>query len=238
MTDAGPVPKFLDRRPLVWSFTLLNTYDTICPYQAAERFLYKNVPFVETAPMRVGNEGHKALEVRVGANRPLPAAFHYCEPWASAFDGKGAQTELKLGVTPEGRSCDFWGKSATVWGRGTLDLTIVSETKAYLNDWKFKKPNTRFETPFELEIHAMLLQAKHPHVREIAGTYTYFHDGAGSLSKVYNLSNTLETWNKISGIVRQIETDRAAGQHEKRQGPLCAWCPCFECEHNSNPERS
>lgn len=41
-------------------------------------------------------------------------------------------------------------------------------------------------------------------------------------------------WDEINWLVAGIMADMAKGQWEKREGPLCKWCPCTDCEHNKS----
>lgn len=235
MTDSGPIPQFLDQRPIIWNYTMLSTYEGTCPHQAAEKYIYKNIPYSPTPQQEWGNAVHKAMDLRVSGGKPLPETMHAFEPYAAAFDGKSVKGELKLGVTRDGRSCEFFDKSGKVWGRGTIDVPIVQGDKAFINDWKTGKQNLRYESPFELECHAVLLQAAYPNIRQIVGTYTYL--GENKMSTPYDLSHTQKTWNRITAIVSAIEADKATGQWEKRQGPLCSWCEVESCEFNKRQER-
>lgn len=225
--EALEIPGFLDRRPtkpLVWTFTLLNCYREICPHQAAERFIYRRIPFVETDAMRWGNQVHVALEKRVGRGTPLPREMPY-ENIAAAFDGRDARVERRLGITRQGRACDFFG--ADVWGRGKLDLHLVNGERALLFDYKTGRER---EDPFELHVQAVLLHAKYPQLKEIKGKYFWLKESKSG--KLHDLSDTTATWNEIGRLVRLIERDMAAGSFEKREGPLCNWCECLSCENN------
>lgn len=222
------IPGFLDRRPIVWSFTMLHTYRDICPHQAAQRFVYKTVPFTETPAMKHGIEVHTAMEHRVGAGKPLPEAYRKWEPFAEPFDGRNAKTELKLGVTVHGHTTGFF--DANVWGRGKADVVLQHETTAFLADWK--TGNSKYEDPFELRVQAVLLNAKHPELKTIKANYVWLKEDR--VGTVYDVSDTLSTWQEIQALVSAIEADKKAGQFEKKKGPLCKWCPVRECEHNAN----
>src|SRR5262245_40198260 len=115
------LPRELVRMP-PWTFTMLNCYRDICPHQASERYVYKRVPYVETDAMRHGNRVHKAMELRVGRGVKLPEDLPY-EHVVKPYLGRSARVEHRLGVTREGRNCDFFGHQ--VWGRGKLDLHII-----------------------------------------------------------------------------------------------------------------
>lgn len=217
-------------KPLVWSFTLLNTYDDVCPHQTLRRYVRKDIPYVETPEMKWGNDVHAALEYRVGGKKPLPVAMQSFEPFAAAFDGEQAVCEQKLGVTADGTPSEFFGDR--VWGRGKLDVTIVKDRTAYLGDWK--TGNSKYEKPFELEVQAVLLQAKYPHLTKIVGQYIWLKENR--LGRMYDLSNTRQTWAKICDIMQRVERDRASGEWEKKQGPLCGFCDVKDCEKNKNPK--
>lgn len=228
MNDPGPIPPFLDRTRLIHSYSGLSCYENVCPFQYYNTYILKTVPYVETPERKRGNDAHAALAKRVGASVPLPPNMAQWEPFAKAFDGMGAKTERKLGITSGGARADYWNTN-NVWLRGALDVTIVNSTTAFLNDWKLVK-NPQYSKRFELDVHALLLHAAYPQLTAIKGTYTFLQQG--QISEVYDLSDTRATWNKVNAIVKNIERDRASGEFEKREGPLCGWCDVLTCEHN------
>jgi len=231
MNAALDIPGFLDRRPIVWTFTMLHTYSSICPHQAAHRFVYKTIPFVSTPAMEFGTQAHTALEHRVGANKPLPDQFRHWEKFAEPFDGRNAKTELKLAVNAKGQATGYLAND--VWGRGKADVVLAHETTAYLADWK--TGNSKYEDPFELRVQALLLNVKFPQLTKIKASYVWLKEDR--VGDVYDVSDTLSTWNEVSALVEAIEDDRKQGRFEKRKGPLCKWCPVFSCENNQNPDK-
>lgn len=223
----NPVPGFLTRMP-TYSYTFLHTYKNVCPHQAERRYIRRDIPYVETPQIKWGNEVHAAFEYRVGGGKPLPASMQQWEGFARPFDGKNARTELKLGVTAEGHACDFFAKN--VWLRGKADAVITSGTTAYFAD--FKTGSSKYVDRFELDVQAVLLHASQPGLTKIVGQYIFLkEDRVGTM---YDLSDTRATWGAIADIARQIEADKASGHFEKRQGPLCGWCPVKDCEFNRN----
>lgn len=224
--DPGPIPAFLDRTKLVHSYTSLHTYHDVCPHQYYHRYILKDLPFEKTAAMDYGNKVHEAMELRVGAKKPLHPDFAQWEPFAEPFDHVPARCELKLGLSDRGASCDFWAKDVLL--RGKVDVTVVQGHKAYIADWK--TGNSNYEDRFELDVGALLLHAANLTLKEIKGHYVWLKNN--KLGQSYDLSDTAATWRKVNEIVKNIERDRARGEFEKRQGPLCGWCDVLECEHN------
>jgi hypothetical protein len=231
--DPGPIPAILDRTRLVYSYSNLNCYENVCPYQFYERYIKKSIPFVETEAMRYGTKVHEALEHRIAHNKPLHPDFARWEPFAKPFDAfhdGGEQAicvELKLGITATGLRCDFFDH-ANVWLRGKLDVVVVNGNTAYLADWK--TGGSKYEDRFELDVGALMLHAAKPSLEKIAGNYVWLKENR--LGEMYDLSDTRHAWTKVTGIIKRIERDRKTGQFEKRPGPLCGFCDVKHCEHN------
>lgn len=219
------LPKFLDRTRLIWTYTMLHTYRDVCAHQAYRRYVKRDIPYVETPQMRWGNEVHSAMELRIGGNKQLPDSMRQWEPIAAAFDGKSAKVEMKLAIDRNGHPCEYFD-NAKVWGRGKGDVVLVNGETAYLGDHKTGKVK---EDPFELEVHAMLLHAKFPHLKKIVGQFLWLkEDRPGQL---HDLSDTRKTWEEVSRLYGLMLQDRANDTWEKRRSGLCSWCACTDCEN-------
>jgi hypothetical protein len=225
------IPAFLDRRPLVASYSLLHCFRDICPHQGQARYIDKSIKFVETLQIKEGNAGHTAFEQRVGGGKPLPLDLQQYEAFAQPFDGRGALVETWFYVDVNGRACDRYAKDKFLHGK--IDVALVDGENAFINDWKFG--NSKYEDPFELEVCAVLLNAKYPSLRRIKGTYSWIRDGR--VSQVYDLSNTAATWREICRVMSQILAWKAAGEFPKKQSGLCSWCQRYDCNLNTNPEK-
>lgn len=215
-------------KSLVWAYTMLQTYDNICPHQAYRRFIKKDIPFFETPAMTRGNEVHAALEYRVGGGKPLPVQMQQYEVIAAPLANRGAKAEQWVGINRDGTFAD--SRQAN-YGRGKIDVNIVCDRSAYLVDYKTGKVR---EEPFELEVQAVFLKAQHPQLKTIVAQYAWLAEV--KMGKVYDVSDTQATWARINHIVAKIGADRARGTFDKRQTGLCGWCPVKDCEHNKNRE--
>lgn len=215
--------------PLIWSFTFLKTYRDICAHQFYRQYILKDISYVETEAMRIGNEVHAAMEKRIGGKQPLPQHLGHLDPLCLAFDPFSTiRTEQKLAITREGKSCDYWARNC--WGRGKLDVVIVNGTTGYLADHKTGKER---EEPFELEVQAVLLKARYPQLKKIVGQYLWLKEI--KVGELYDLSDTEGTWGEINRIMQQIESCQTQGLWEKRSSPLCKWCDVRDCEYNRKP---
>jgi hypothetical protein len=228
------IPPFLDRRPktekpTVYSFTMLNTYAEICPHQMAHRYVWKTLPFVETDAMRWGTKVHEAMELRIGGRKPLPPEMNKWEKFAAPFDGYKIETEMKLGMTHDGKACDFFAPE--VWFRGKIDVPVVNGTSAAIFD--HKTGSSKYERAFELETNALLLKARFPALQTVKGYYIWLAEDR--LGPPHNLSDFTGTWKRVNEIVANIEHDCRANEFVKRKSGLCGHCDVRSCEHNRKP---
>lgn len=210
-------------KPLVYSFTMLNTADT-CLHRCFRQYVKKDVPYVETPEMAWGNKVHSAMEYRIGG-KPLPTEMQQWEPIAAAFARPGARAEMKMGLTREGKPAEFFGKD--VFFRGKVDVTLIQSTAAFLPDWK--TGSSKYEDPFELACQAVMVKAANPYLTRIGGCYVWLKENR--VGQKYDLSDFNSTWAKINNKVEAIEDAMAAGEWPKTKGPLCGWCGVKDCEN-------
>ena len=175
--------------------------------------------------MAWGNAIHSAFEYRVSGGKPLPQTMEQWECFAKPFDGAGAVVEQKLGISANGHAVGYWDGS--VWFRGKADLAIVKGETAYVNDWK--SGNSKYEDPFELETNAVLIHAKHPHLKKIVGSYTWLKENR--VSQMYDLSDTRKTWSTICKLMAEILEKKKTGVFEKKKSGLCGYCSVSDCEN-------
>lgn len=226
MNAVPDIPAFLDRRSLIGTFTMLNCYASICEFQAYRRYVAKDIKFVPTVASEFGNKVHEAFQYRISGGKPLPPDMQQWESLAAPFDGRGARTELQMGLTAEGRATGFFDRDVKY--RVKVDCVILADTFGYMIDWK--TGSSRFEDAYELEIGAMHLKAKYPQLTRVIGQYAWLKENR--LGQPHDLSNFSATWQKTSGLLARMERAREQNDWPKRQGPLCAHCDVRDCEFN------
>lgn len=208
----------------VYSFTFLNTWD-ICPSQAFHRYVAKTHPFVGTDASKWGNVVHDAMKLRLRHKTPLPKEVAKYEPFVMAIEPYVISVEEKVGIKRDGTPCGFFDED--VWLRGLADVVAARENSAMLPDWKTGK---RREDPFELEIQAVLIQAKWPQFEKITGHYVWLQDGV--VGKPHDVSNVGETLEVLQDKADEIEQMNRTGIWPAKQGPLCGFCPVLSCGFN------
>lgn len=220
----------------VASHTFLRDWDN-CPYKAYRRFIKKDLPkFVGTAETKWGDEVHSAFEVRIKHGTAFPQGMEKFEAIAAPLVAAGARAEKMLGITEDGKVCDFF--AANVWLRGKIDATILGayvmpetdtvRTAAAIFDWKSGK---RREERAELEVHGVLLKAWQPSVQKITAHYVWLQDN--EVGKAYDVSNTEAKLAEIRSVMNTVRNCLEIENFPKRRNPLCHWCEVLDCENNT-----
>lgn len=211
---------------MIFNYTLLNTW-TICPHQAARRYIIGDLPKQAMTPEGAhGRYVHKAMEERIRRKIPLPVDLAQHEPLVGPLDKVRCRPEQKLGVTYTGRPTDFF--AGDVWFRGVLDAPFTLATDTAINlDWKTGKVR---EEPFELETNALLMQAHDMMLTKLYGQFVWLKEG--KRGDLHNCSDTTRTWKRIHAIAAEIEEAKKFEHYPKTPGALCGWCPVKDCHHN------
>ncbi len=208
-----------------YSYTFLNCWD-ICPSQAFHRYVLRDIKFTPTEATTWGNVVHDALDARVAKGTPLPKECAKFEPYAAAIAPLKPLVENKVAIVRDGSPVSYYDE--TVWFRGKADVVAESDDRALFFDWK--TGNSKYEDPYELELHAMAYQAARPHLRKITAHYVWLKDG--KLSKPYDVSNVGETLECLQEKADEIEHCWKTGEWRTKPGPLCGWCPVTSCNFN------
>jgi hypothetical protein len=213
-----------NNKPLVWSFSFLNTYDN-CPKKADATYISKEIKYEESPEAAHGNKIHKiaedALRLEQFPSVPYDGMNKFFHDMYAMPKRNPIEPELKLGVTRNWQSTGFFAND--VWGRGKVDAPIIlSKTHAIIFDWKTGKVR---EDPYELEVQAVLLKAAYPTLEIVKGAYIWLKED--KYGEVHDLSNFDRTKNRIERTMEKV----GQGQFYVTPNPLCGWCPLKTCKH-------
>lgn len=227
---------------IVGSYTFFQELEN-CPFKAYEVRVARSIQRVETEAQRWGNYVHDALDKRISNGAPLAEDVAHFEPHALCFADKvSIKTELKLGITKDGHPTKFWGEHCYVAGK--IDVTWApAMNHTDITDWKTGKED--YETPFELELHALLhAAATAPVVSRYTGRYVYIgrERRPDLVGQTYDtaagtLATPAQTWAKVNALMGRAFDYQRKGHWPKQPNALCGWCLVTKCEHNKTEQR-
>jgi CRISPR/Cas system-associated exonuclease Cas4 (RecB family) len=192
-----------------------------CPRQYHEVRILRKFKSSETDATRYGTEVHKALELNVLDNTPVPEQFKQFEPYAESVKRMSGTVlcEQKMGLRRDFSPCDFFAPD--VWFRGVPDVLAINDTgTARVLDWKTGK-SSRYADTSQLELMAGMVFAHYPQVQKVKGALIFLV--ARDIVKAdYTRAQFAEIMSKWAGKAAAIE---GATVWNPRKGPLCRFCP-------------
>lgn len=234
VTTHSPMTDFIH------TWTKLSTHEQ-CPRMFEDRYLGPKKPFVETEQSKWGNEVHKAMEDRIKLREltPLPASMQRFQKYLDAAlvaQERGLEVipEWNIGITREGKPCDYWDKD--VWLRDKIDLAILGERTALLQDYKTGK--WKSETG-QLALNSWPVFALRSDVDVINTRYLWMQ-GGDQLKRVYTRGEeggdavSLDKIKKTFMMrLQRVENDLASGVFKPTPNGLCKkHCNVLDCEYN------
>lgn len=213
-------------------YSYSNTKDfQICKARYFHKHVAKDTPFESTPELEFGNRVHKAFEDRLSAGRAFPEELAHYEPFAQAVLAEHLKLTLlvehRLGIRANGSTCGFYDKDCFWCCK--VDVALLNDVTCLIFDWK---TGNQREDPKELAIQAVLLKAAIPTLEVIKGRYVWLkHNIVGEL---HNLSDTQRTWAEMQAMTALIKRSHVTNYWPEQEGPLCKWCPVYECRFNRN----
>ena len=238
-----------------WSYSFLRDL-TNCPHKAYRRFVTRDLPREDTPELREGNEKHEQIEKHINSKGETKVPFEIemiCQPmieqgakaevklgmtedWRPApFFGEHRRKPLPTVSLYDPKLYDSNNKfpydqptteRLEPWGRGKLDVLLLSPPAAFLVDWKTGKVK---EDKRELEQQALLVRANYPEIHRISGCYVWLKES--KMGPVYDLTDVNRVYHATVAQMRQAEIYEKAGDWPKTPNPLCGWCNVIDCEH-------
>lgn len=214
-----------------WSYSSIKTFDQ-CPKKYFHLKVAKDVKDESGPEALYGEQLHKAAELYIKDNVPLPPKFAFMEALLVRLNKIPGDkfTEIKLGIRAEGNTfapCGFFDKD--VWYRGIADLLVVKGSSAWLVDYKTGK-NAKYADMKQLDLMAGAVFVNYPEVNYIKSALLYVvsHEVPKKVHVRENMGEYLSVFDTQLG---QLEDAMDNGVFNPKSGPLCGWCPVTECSH-------
>ena len=211
-----------------WSYSSLTQFET-CPRRYYLTKVAKKVAEPQTEATIHGNDAHKAFEVSVIKQEPLPPKYNEWQPIATkllATKGK-REPELKLAIDKSFRPVKWFDKTA--WCRGIVDLSIENGTKAVALDYKTGK---RKPESTQLQLFAALLFHHKPYLETVTTGFVWLKDKKIDKEK-FQRDQLGIIWQEFVPRVQRMEIAFQKDKWIAQPAVLCrAWCPGTTCEFN------
>jgi hypothetical protein len=191
----------------------------------------KSYPFKDTEATLYGKQLHKAAELYIKDDTPLPAQFAFLKDTLDALKAKPGRKlcEHEMGVTKDLKPCGFMSKD--VWVRGIADLLIIDDDNLTAKVVDYKSGNNKYPDREQLRLMALMVFAHFPHIRRVAGALLFVVKEDMATASFMSGEATEYWWDYRERVAR-IERAHASGVWNPKPTPLCGWCPVNSCEHN------
>jgi len=213
-----------------WSHSSLKDFEG-CQRRYHEIKVLKNYPFVETGATIYGNQVHKILEDYVVNNKPVPPEYAQFQPVVDSLLKKNGRKmgELKMALTVELKTCDWFDKD--VWVRGVADLLIVDDDN--LTAWvaDYKTGNNKYPDRDQLVLMSLLVFEHFPHIRKVNSALLFLVKNDIVKMSISHDDKTKHWWDYRERTAR-LEASFSNEVWNPNQTPLCGWCPVKTCEFN------
>ena len=212
-----------------WSYSALNQFET-CPKQYYEEKIAKSVPFRESEAMADGKADHKALELRVVRNKPLPLGRRHLERFAKLVEklpGSTTHGELKAALNANYEPCDWFADD--VWVRVIIDVIKTGDDSAFILDWKTGKRKPDLD---QLALMAAVVFSQLPEMQRITAALVWTKS-AKLDKKVYKREELPALWNRFLPRVERFQHAFKTTTYPAKPSGLCRrHCPVESCPHH------
>ena len=217
-------------RQTAWSYSRLNNFET-CPKKFYHQSVAKDVYEAEGEAMRYGKMVHKALEMRVGKNKPLPLNLRHLEKYAGLLAAaKGSKLcEQQLAIDNSFEPCDWFSKQT--WCRAIIDLAIVKPPHAIVIDYKTGKISNDFT---QLRLAGVLLMLHMPEIQTVELLYLWTKDKKiTSYERPLTREDIKVVVTELMPRIKKYEKAHRVESFPARPGFLCKrFCPVVACPYH------
>lgn len=211
-----------------WSYSALSLFQQ-CPKKYYELRVAKSIVEPASKHMLYGHEVHKAAELYVRDDTPLPGHLRHLQPVLEQVKGLAGETfcEREMALTEELEPCDFHSRER--WWRGIADVLKVGDDTASVLDYKTGSP--KYPDTKQLEILSLAVFAHHPEVQSIKAALLFTsHDIV--VQADFKRTQIDKLWVKWRAETTRLGEAYSNGVWNPKPNFTCrGWCPVSSCSH-------
>lgn len=209
---------------MIHSYSALTEY-RICPRSYKARYVDGLFPFVTSPAIERGNRLHSAMEGVILNGDPIPEEFQGDPRLPRLLHTVGAKVEVPLGLTRDGRGCNFFDREH-VHLRGKIDVykAVPAEEVAIMIDWK--TGSSRYTDEFQADVYGALISSTI--IKRVLFIWVYFNGDVKS-----KLLTPAAVKPSVDRVIERVEADE---DYHPKPGWKCRFCPLKTCEYNTSED--
>jgi len=216
---------------MAWSYSALKEFEG-CNRRYHEVKVLKKYPFVKGEEALYGDMVHKAAELYVTEDKPIPEEYSFIQPFIDTLlQKKGTvYAEFQMALKADLTVCDWWDKKA--WVRSKADLLIVDgeAKRAWMVDYKTGKAT--YPDKDQLKLMSAMLFSYFPVLERVNSALAFVVKDVFIKDKLLK-ENVEKTWWDYRERVAKIDKAHASGVWNPTSSGLCRkHCPVTSCEFN------
>lgn len=203
-----------------WSYSGLTAFET-CPRRYKLTKLTKEVKEPQTEAQMHGVEVHKAIELAIKGEQPLPEKYSKYGPIVDKVTGSPGDklVEYQFALTSSFKPTGFFDSDA--WVRGVIDFANLRPTSATVLDWKTGKPKPDSD---QLKLFALSIFHSQPQVDSARTGFVWLVCNKVD-AQTYHRDEVSTLWREFLPRVRRLELAQEQDKFPPRPSGLCGkWC--------------
>jgi hypothetical protein len=220
--------------PTAFSFSRLTWFEE-CPKKMHAVQIAKSFKEKESEPILYGKMVHKAFEMRIKHNDPLPSTLRVFEPiMAKIANSKSKKlAEMQLAIDQDYEPCDWFGKrlpaGKVVYCRSVVDLAVISPNgeEAALFDYKTGKMSEDFT---QMRLTGALFMQHYPSVKRVKLVYLWIKHNMPTVEWM-SREDIPAVWAELLPRINRYQDAFVKEEFPARQGRHCKWCVVKSCPY-------
>jgi hypothetical protein len=206
-------------KQISWSISALNAFET-CPRRFYHTRVGRDVNDPPGEHALWGQQVHKAFELRLKNEAPLPAYLSTYEGMVTKIMSRPGKRLVEARLCVDANFQPTTWKNA--WCRGVVDVGVLGTKAAFLADWKTGKQKPEQD---QMELMAAMAFSHHPYLEEVTTTFVWLKDKKLD-THAYSKTRVGELWSKFLPRVKRLEKAHIDNNWPPKPSGLCGkYCP-------------